>query len=76
MEQIHIVFGRNASNTLGQVRSLGEAGLNPILVWIGKKSKFLMSCKYVHEAYIFETIDEGIDFMCEKFGGVKMGPNQ
>ena len=69
MEQKHIVFGRNASNTLGQVRSLGEAGLKPILVWIGAESKFLMCSKYVHEAYIFKTIDEGIDFMCEKFGG-------
>lgn len=74
MKQKHIVFGRNASNTLGQIRSLGEAKLEPILIWIGEESKFLMSSKYVHEAYIFKTIDEGIDFMCEKFGGNEPKP--
>lgn len=71
MERKHIVFGRNASNTLGQIRSLGEAGLNPILVWIGEESDYLMSSKYVKEAYIFDTIEKGIDFMCNEWGGVE-----
>ena len=64
----HIVFGRNVGNSLGQIRSLGEAGLNPILVWIGEESEVLRSSKYLSESYSFPTISEGIDFMINHWG--------
>lgn len=70
MNRKFIVFGRNASNTLGQVRSLGEAGLNPILVWVGEVSNFLNSSKYVKEFYNVGTIEEGIDLIYNKWGSL------
>ena len=63
MKMKHIILGRNVGNSLGQIRSLGEAGLNPILVWIGEKSEVLESCKYLSESFSFPTISEGIYFL-------------
>lgn len=74
MNRKFIVFGRNASNTLGQVRSIGEAGFNPILVWVGEVSSFLNSSKYVEEFYNVGTIEEGIDLICDKWGKDKLKP--
>ena len=69
MNRKFIVFGRNASNTLGQVRSIGEAGFNPILVWVGEVSSFLNSSKYMEEFYNVGTIEEDIDLICDNWGG-------
>lgn len=69
MDRKYIVFGRNIGNTLGQIRSFGEAGLNPILVWIGDPSPVLRSCKYLSESYEFASINEAIDFILDKWGG-------
>lgn len=68
----HIVFGRIIGNSLGQIRSLGEVGLNPVLVWVGNDSSVLRNSKYLSEIHTFSTIQEGIDFLLSSFADTKI----
>ena len=42
-----IVFAIDHFNSLGIIRSLGEKGINPIVVLYGEKSKLVQKSKYV-----------------------------
>lgn len=46
-----IVFGANHNNTLGLVRSLGEAGYHITLILIGNKKNYVDKSKYIRKCY-------------------------
>lgn len=62
-----IIFGRNFINVLGQIRGLGEAGVNPILIWLKEGNLTPKESKYIAEYYEVQSIQEGIDFIVSHF---------
>lgn len=65
-----IIFGRNFINVLGQIRSFGEAGIKPILVWLDESVMTPKESKYIAEYYEVRSIQEGLDFIIAKFAEV------
>lgn len=56
-----IVFGQHLLNTLGQVRSFGEAGHKVIVIWLAEKRQHTpKGCKYISQYIPVKTIDEGL----------------
>ena len=68
-----IVFGRDGINTLGVVRSLGEAGIRPYLV-LWTKPELSKFSKYVKECYLSFTLEKGFQYILSKFGKEKEKP--
>lgn len=62
-----IIFGRNAGNTLGQIRNFGEAGMKSIVVWYGNDHHKPTGSKYTAEFHEVKGIDEGIDFILKNY---------
>ena len=61
-----IVIGYEHRNTLGLVRSLGEAGLKPVVVCLSPKSVMVASSKYVGEFFYVDEQKLGT-FLLENF---------
>lgn len=68
-----IVFGRDGLNTLGVVRSLGEAGIKPYLV-LWTKPELSKFSKYVQRCYLALTLDAGLQLVLSEFGNEKEKP--
>lgn len=62
-----ILFGNNNQNTLGKARSFGDAGFEPILIWVRPRYNLVKHCKYVNHWYNVDTYDEGINLLLDKF---------
>ena len=62
-----IIFGRNAGNTLGQIRNFGEMGMKSIVVWYGNDHHKPTGSRYTQEFYEVNGIDDGIDFIIKNF---------
>ena len=63
-----IVFGSSHHNTLGLVRSLGEAGISPYLVLVTKyKDSFVAKSKYLADVIFVNNSKEGLDVIVSKF---------
>lgn len=69
-----IIYGTQGSNTLGQIRSLGELGINPIVVFLHKSTFRVDKSKYISKSYFFEDINKGLDFIIEEFGNDSLKP--
>ncbi len=53
-----IVLGSNHHNTLGLVRSLGEAGHNVYLILIKSKCNYVNKSKYVSRCFLIDNIED------------------
>ena len=62
-----IVFGGNHHNTLGVIRSLGEAGITPILILHGTNHSFVAQSKYISQTYYVSNEEEGVKLLIEKY---------
>ena len=63
-----IVFGSSHHNTLGLVRSLGEAGISTYLVLVTKdKDSFVAKSKYLADVFFVNNSKEGLDVIVSKF---------
>ena len=62
-----VLIGNNNKNTLGKARSFGEAGYEPIVVWVGPRYNLVRFCKYVKESYDVKTPEQGINLILNKF---------
>ena len=69
-----IVFCEDHFNPLGICRSLGEVGISPIVVAFGAKPHILKRCKYVKSLHWLPNIEEGLNFIIEKFGNEEFKP--
>jgi len=62
-----IVFGQHNLNTLGQIRSYGEIGIKPIVIWVSDDSHSPKGNKYIQEFYNFNSFEEGLDFIITNY---------
>lgn len=66
----YIVLDRNFGNSLGQIRSLGEMGVKPVLIWVGNKNLVPNDSKYLSDTILMDSIDDGIDYMIEHYSNM------
>lgn len=62
-----VVFAEEHYNSLGVIRSLGEAGLNPIGIIIKNKIKLTSKSKYLSKVYYVSNRTEGLKILLEKY---------
>lgn len=64
-----VVFGENHHNTLGLIRSLGEAGLhsNLILVNSNKIYPFVTKSRYVDNSWVVDNVRDGLAVILSNF---------
>lgn len=64
-----VIFGEHCWNTLGQIRSFGEVGVRPDVVFISTEPSSIERSKYINEFVRFESFDEGLNHIRKKYGG-------
>lgn len=69
-----IVFAMDHYNPLGLVRSLGENGINTIVIAEKSKTDISSYSRYTKEYIRVETVDEGYHVLMERFGHEDMLP--
>ena len=70
----HICLVEEHQNPLGIVRSLGEEGIKPIVLLCAHNPVMVNNSKYVGELHIFNTIQEGFDFLMEHYSNEPLKP--
>lgn len=63
-----IVFALEHYNPLGQIRSLGENGINPIYFSIKRRQEVATHSKYISKIYRANSVDEGYDLLLKEYG--------
>lgn len=63
-----IVFGPDHYNPLGVVRSLGEKGLNPIVILWAEHPFLVNHSRYISKLHVVKTIQEGYDILIKEYG--------
>lgn len=69
-----IIFGSYGANALGQIRGLGEKGIKPIAILVGKNSYRIDKSKYISELYDVSSIEEGLKIILSKYGNETFKP--
>ena len=69
-----IVFGGDHHNTLGVIRSLGEAGIKPILILHGTIDSFVAQSKYISKIHYTENEEKGIELLINLYGQESLPP--
>ena len=69
-----IIFGRNILNSLGQIRSFGERGFEPTLIWIGSNTHVLNKCKYLNECFCVNSHEEAFQLLVDKYSNEERKP--
>lgn len=67
MKEYIVLVTKEHYNPLGIVRTLGEAGIRPIVVAVKGDLKFVGQSKYVKEKYYVDSTEEGINLIIDKF---------
>lgn len=67
MKNYIVLVTKEHYNPLGIVRTLGEAGISPIVVAVKGDLKFVGQSKYVKERYYVDSTEEGINLIIDKF---------
>ena len=67
MKEYIVLVTKEHYNPLGIVRTLGEAGIAPIVVAVKGDLKFVGQSKYVKEKYYVDSTVEGIELIIDKF---------
>lgn len=64
----YIVFGKFSGNVLGQMRSIGECGLTPYLIWVGEELPAVIKrCKWLKSFKCVENAQLGVEFLLTGF---------
>lgn len=61
-------------NPLGIVRSLGRAGIKPIVVLVASKSHFVAKSRYVGKLHYVKSKEEGLELIIDKYSNEKKHP--
>lgn len=69
-----ILFGQDHYNPLGILRSLGEEGIPCYVILIAKHPSLVNHSKYAKHISIFDTNEEGLEFLLKTFGNEKYKP--
>lgn len=68
----YIVFsGKEHYNSLGIVRTLGEAGIRPVFVAVKGEFKFVGQSKYVKKKHYVDDVEQGIRLILKEYGNCK-----
>ena len=70
----HICLVEDHYNPLGIVRSLGEAGINPIVLLASKNPRLVHKSKYVKDIKLFNDVYEAYEYMVSKYSNEKYKP--
>lgn len=63
----YIVFCEEHYNPLGAIRSLGEAGIKPIVIIIRSRLRIASCSKYISKLHIVDSIEEGYKLLLSKY---------
>ena len=55
-------------NPLNVIRSLGEQGINPIVILIAEHPYMINHCRYVKKLHTVKTVDEGYEILINQYG--------
>lgn len=69
-----IILGSDHSNTLGQIRCLGEKGIRPIVIITEKNPFIINKSKYLGELHVVDNIHEGPRYVLEHYSNEKYPP--
>lgn len=69
-----IIIGSDHSNTLGQIRCLGEKGIKPIVVITEKEPFLITKSKYLGELHQVNSIAEAPRYVAEHWGNEPIRP--
>lgn len=65
----YIVFsGKEHYNSLGIVRTLGEAGIRPVYVAVKSDPKFVGQSRYVKRRHYVDSVEDGVRLIQEVYG--------
>ncbi len=67
MTEYIVLVGKEHYNPLGIVRTLGEAGIRPIVVAVKGDLKFVGQSKYVKKRHYVSSTEEGVKLILEKY---------
>lgn len=67
MKEYIVLVTKEHYNPLGIVRTLGEAGIQPIVVAVKGNLKFVGQSKYVKQKFYVDSTKDGIELIFEKF---------
>ena len=70
----HIIFAFDHYNTLGALRSLGEEGINAIVILYGEHTYLVGSSKYITVLHKVKTVEEGYELLLRKYGHEELKP--
>ena len=68
-----VILGVDHFNTLGMVRSLGEAGIRPDVVLV-EHYRMVKASKYVNNLYIASSIEQGLEYIISEYSREKEKP--
>lgn len=60
------IIGGVHHNTLGVIRSLGERGIKPVVLFVTddiKRRAYVSKSKYIEKSYIYISYDEAVDYL-------------
>ena len=63
-----ILFVTDHYNPLGILRGLGEDGIKPIVIIVGKNPVLVNKSKYVGVLHVVKTNEEGFELLMSKYG--------
>ncbi len=67
-----IIIGGNHHNTLGVVRALGQKGISPFVIIIGKtRNSFVLKSKYVADGLILPSAEDAVSYLMDKYANHK-----
>lgn len=69
-----IIVAPNHYNMLGMCRSLGEEGIDPIVVTYSTKPTLYENCKYVKTIIIKENLDKCFEYILDKYDNEPLKP--
>lgn len=69
-DHLCIIIAIEHYNPLGLIRSLGEAGVNPIYIAIKGRVKIASASKYISKCHYADDIKEGYDILQREYGNV------
>lgn len=64
----HICLIEDHYNPLGIVRSLGEVGIEPIILLTTKSPRMVNKSKYARNIYLFEDTHKAFEYMVKTYG--------
>lgn len=70
----HIVLAVEHCNSLAMIRSLGEEGINPIVLLTAEHPYLIPKCKYIGELKLFKTFEETYTYLILHYGKEPLKP--